>query len=247
MASLSHADYQAAETAYKAGDYSTALSEATSSAAQGDPAAQSLLCMIYARGHGVALDFAKAIPLCRQAAERGDAVGAYGLGMAHRNGDGVEKNQSEAAKWFKIAAEKGHPRSAFFLGLAYAQGWGVNRDRHEGYIWLNRARLADNADSIDFFKKMLDAFGQQHNIRFTGGFGDTLEAAVVIDGVKNSVDGVQAENLFLQILYPGWEKKAQSLITQSAAAFDRIELVTPQGETRHVFFQVTPWMGLENK
>lgn len=247
IATTSHADYRTAEAAYKAGDYKTALSEATSSAAQGDPAAQSLLCMMYARGHGVEIDFAKAIPLCRLAAEQGDAVGAYGLGMAHRNGDMVEKDQAQAAKWFKIAAEKGHARSAFFLGLAYAQGWGISPNRPEGYKWLNRARLADDPEAIAFFRKILDGLGQQQSIHYSGGFGDAVETAVIIEGVKNSLEGVQAENLFMQILYPGWQKRGQNLITQPTAAFDRIELVNAETETRYVFFQVTPWMGFGNK
>ena len=69
--------YEDAVSAYKRGDYATALREFRELAAQGhgyaQTYAQNYLGLMYAKGDGVPQDYAAAVKWYRMAAEQGDA------------------------------------------------------------------------------------------------------------------------------------------------------------------------------
>ena len=67
------ADFQKGNTAYKSGDYATALREWEPLAKQGDAGIQSLVGSMYNEGKGVPQDYATAVKWFRLAAEQGDA------------------------------------------------------------------------------------------------------------------------------------------------------------------------------
>jgi TPR repeat protein len=76
-------------------------------AEQGDAAAQFNLGVMYAKGQGVAQDYAEAATWYRKAAEQGYAPAQCKLGTMYSQGHGVTQDYAEAMKWYRKAAEQG--------------------------------------------------------------------------------------------------------------------------------------------
>ena len=101
------ADYNKGFTAYKNGDYATALREWTPLAEQGNVSAQYNLGVMYYYGRGVRRDLKAGEKWYRLAAEQGDAYAQSNLGVMYENGQGVPKDDQAAVKWYRLAAEQG--------------------------------------------------------------------------------------------------------------------------------------------
>ena len=82
-------------------------------AEQGDAGAQFNLGAMYAKGLGVARDYAEAIRWYRRAAKQGEARANFNLGVMYWNGRGVPQDQAAAIRWCTRSAEQ---------GLALAEG-----------------------------------------------------------------------------------------------------------------------------
>ncbi|HET7093821.1 MAG TPA: tetratricopeptide repeat protein, partial [Thermomicrobiales bacterium] len=108
--------------AFQRGYYLTALSLALPRAEKADPAAQTLIAEIYAKGLGVAENVATASSWYSLAAKNGDRMAAFELGLLYLNGDGVPKNKQRAAELFKEAADKGYPPAEYNLALMHVDG-----------------------------------------------------------------------------------------------------------------------------
>jgi len=81
-------------------------------------------------------------------------------------------------------------------------------------------------------------------ITFEGGDGRSSEAAVVIKGAQNTREGIRAESLWVGINHPDWQKDHQSLVNRpDGKSFDLIDYVTPQGERRRIYFDITDFFG----
>jgi uncharacterized protein len=102
------ADFQKSLTAYKSGDYATALREWTPLAKQGDIRAQFNLGKIYFKGLGVPQDYKTAVKLYRLAAKQGDATAQNNLGFMYGNGKGVPQDYIRAHMWWNLAASSGN-------------------------------------------------------------------------------------------------------------------------------------------
>jgi TPR repeat protein len=110
-----------------------------SAAAQGLPAAQNNLALMYAQGRGVSGDLGRAIQLWRAAAERSYPWAQYNLGLAYFRGQGVAIDQSEAAVWFRRAADGGLAEAQFIMGQLKREGLGLEKDEGEALAWYHRA------------------------------------------------------------------------------------------------------------
>ena len=86
------ADYQKGFTAYKSGDYATALREWTPLAKEGNADAQFNLGLMYDEGQGVPEDNMKAVHWYRFAAWQGHACAQGNLGAMYALGAGVKKD-----------------------------------------------------------------------------------------------------------------------------------------------------------
>ena len=106
------ADFQKGLTAYKRGDYATALREWTPLAEQGDAAAQFNLGVMYEKGQGVPQDDKTAVKWYRLAAEQGNASAQNNLGAMYNNGNGVPQDYVYAHMWYNIAASSGKSKNA---------------------------------------------------------------------------------------------------------------------------------------
>ena len=86
-------------TAYEAQDYAAALPLLEKEAASGDPAAQTKLGLIYAKGLGVTRDPKLARTWFDKAAAQGHAEAEYCVGVTYDFGDGVPQDHATAITW----------------------------------------------------------------------------------------------------------------------------------------------------
>ena len=147
QATIACAGFAEGERAFGQGDYSTARRELEPAAAQGDPAARSLLGSMYLEGRGVLKDERRGVELIRGAAEAGDAHAQFLFGTLHAAGRGVQQSDEEAARWFERAAIQGHPTAQGRLGVLLARGDGVSRNEEEAIVWWRRGADQGDGDS----------------------------------------------------------------------------------------------------
>jgi PAS domain S-box-containing protein len=129
----------AAYAAYQKGDHAVALRLVRPMAEQGDSRAQSLLGLIYFKGHGVQPDEAEAMKWYRRAADQGDADAQLEIGDMYYKGRGVAQDYSAAARWYRLAADRGNAAAQYNLGISYARGDGVPQDNVLAHMWFNLA------------------------------------------------------------------------------------------------------------
>ena len=91
-------------TAYKRGDYATALKEFRPLAARGNADAQAKLGFMYHIGLGVRYDHAAAVKWYRRAAEQGNANAQTSLGFLYLTGFGTAQDYVQAHLWSNLAA-----------------------------------------------------------------------------------------------------------------------------------------------
>lgn len=112
------------------------------SAAKGEPLAQANAGDMYARGDGVAKDFAAAYALLKKSADQGCEQGEYGLAGLYFYGQGVDLDWSKYAYWVRKAAEKELPEAQHALGSILTNGAplaGVVKNEAEALDWYMKA------------------------------------------------------------------------------------------------------------
>ena len=121
------ADVKKGVVAAERGDFSTAFKELHPLAEQGNPVAQYMLGLMYARGDGV----------------------------KDLDGDSVKRDHIEAVKWYRLAAEQGNIFAQSNLGAMYAIGEGVIEDKVLAHMWFNLA--ASQGDSVAIIPLCVEA------------------------------------------------------------------------------------------
>ena len=101
--SIAAGPFEDAATAYKKGNYATALELIRPLAEEGNVAAQFNLGIMYQLSHGVPQDNEAAVSWYRKAAEQGLAEAQYNLGVMYANGEGVPQDYAAAQMWFNLA------------------------------------------------------------------------------------------------------------------------------------------------
>jgi TPR repeat protein len=152
--SLWQNDYKTGQTAYRDGDFATALGHFQRAAEAGSPMANWYLGTMHRLGQGVPADAGKAFGYYRQAAIAYDSeqpntrlmqmtvdslvrVGdAYRAGLAAA---GIERDVQRALNLYTMAAGHGHPAALYGIGLVYLEGDGVTQRPDQGVKWLMRA------------------------------------------------------------------------------------------------------------
>lgn len=99
--------------AYQRGYYITALDKALARAQLGDPAAQTLVAEILARGLGVKQDPEKAVFWYSKAAEGGDPSAMFRYALILMEGRLVKQDKKRADELMHKAADAGNPLAAF--------------------------------------------------------------------------------------------------------------------------------------
>jgi TPR repeat protein len=142
------ADFQKGFTAYKSGNYETALREWTPLAEQGDNDLQFLLGAMYEKGEGVPQDDKTAVKWYRLAAEQGYAAAQSNLGIMYSNGQGVPQDDKAAVKWYLLSAEQGYASAQSSLGYNYYVGTGVIKDKVYAHMWWSIAASRGDKNAI---------------------------------------------------------------------------------------------------
>ena len=141
--SVCAADFAKGWSAYKAGDYATALREWTPLAEQGNAFAQYNLGMMYATVDALN-DHKKAVKWLKLSSEQGNARAQVILGNLYDRGRGVAQNHKTAVKWYRLAAEQGYIAAQASLGVMYGTGQGVRQDNLYAHMWGNIAASSGN-------------------------------------------------------------------------------------------------------
>lgn len=79
-------------------------------------------------------------------------------------------------------------------------------------------------------------------VSFSGGDGSSCEKAVVVHA-QNEQTGVPAEYEWLGRHYPGYHTKSQALIKCGDRPADELSIVTGDGKTISVFFDIADYFG----
>ncbi|HHY48827.1 MAG TPA: sel1 repeat family protein, partial [Alphaproteobacteria bacterium] len=108
--------------AFQRGYFLTALALALPRAEKADPAAQTLIAEIYAKGLGVAQNLATASGWYALASKNGDKLATFELAMMYQKGEGVPKSRKRAAELFQKAADQGSLAAKYNLGLLHIEG-----------------------------------------------------------------------------------------------------------------------------
>ena len=102
--------------AFQRGYYLTALALAKPRAKLGDPASQTLVAEIYARGLGVPRDMKEATFWYRAAAESGDVAGQLKYALLLLEGRFVDRDRAGARELMQMAADSGNSLAQFNYG-----------------------------------------------------------------------------------------------------------------------------------
>ena len=133
LATSAWSDYEAGESAYRRGDYATALRELQPLAEQGNDSAQFFLGVSYANGYGVPKNLEMALHWYRLSSDQGNWLAQNDLGVMYQNGDGVLQDYEEAARLYRLGANKGYMVAQSNLAAMYYKGRGVRQDGREAF------------------------------------------------------------------------------------------------------------------
>tara|TARA_Y100001934_G_scaffold39083_1_gene45843 strand:+ start:509 stop:1249 length:741 start_codon:yes stop_codon:yes gene_type:complete len=150
------ADFRKGLTAYKSGDYATALREWKPLAEQGHFRAQFGLGLMYYHGRGVPKDGETAVKWYRVSAEQGYRYAKYNLAQMYEKGWGVAQDYKTAMKWYTLAAEQGYAPAQNNLGRMYRDGLGVPQDGKTAVEWFKLAAEQGNAGAQNNLNKLED-------------------------------------------------------------------------------------------
>src|SRR5215813_4785063 len=100
--------------------------------------------LLYAKGFGVAQDYAKAREWFEKAADKDSADAMHDLGWLYQHGHGVAEDYVKAREWFEKAADKGDAYAMFNLGLLYHKGFSVAQDYAKAREWFEKAAAKGN-------------------------------------------------------------------------------------------------------
>ena len=150
--------------AFQRGYYLTALALALPRAEKADPAAQTLIAEIYAKGLGVATNVAQASSWYALAAKNGDRLAAFELGLLYLNGSGVPKNRQRAAELFKQSADRGYPPAQYNLALLHVEGADASPSLSDAATLLKEAADSGLAEAqYDYGSMLMEGAGAAPN------------------------------------------------------------------------------------
>jgi len=79
-------------------------------------------------------------------------------------------------------------------------------------------------------------------VTFSGGDGSSIETAVIIKAPNNFL-GVRGELDWIKRNCPGWQFEKQSVLKGGGKVYDKMYFITPDGQPKNLFFDVTDFYG----
>src|SRR5215813_9227458 len=116
-------------------DFTQAVQWYRAAAAQGFPAGQNNLALLYADGRGVPRNPVMATELWHAAAAAGYPLAQFNLALAYEQGFGVGRDYLAAARWYSEAGNRGVGDAAFALSELYRTGRGVPQHDQLARLW----------------------------------------------------------------------------------------------------------------
>lgn len=118
-------------SAFRQGDYETAVLILKKLARQGDPYAQFSLGAMYDDGRGLPRNLKLALQWYKRAGAQGLADAQYMAGYFYGGGRGVRQDPAAALYWFELAAAGGHPLAGNLRDQHWSQLRAPVRERVE--------------------------------------------------------------------------------------------------------------------
>jgi hypothetical protein len=78
---------------------------------------------------------------------------------------------------------------------------------------------------------------------YSGGAGDRLESAILIDSATSEANGNPGEYAYVVDRLAGWKVCGQALVNGRNRIYDRLDLQDSAGTGRSIYFDITPWFG----
>ena len=126
-------------SAYKLGDYESALGLWMPLAETGNASAQVFIGLMYNQGHAVDQNKSEAAKWYALASEQGHVPAKWRLAMLYYHGSGFTQDYQKAAHLYHSAARQGDAYSQKALGIMYSEGLGVLKDNILAYAWFHIA------------------------------------------------------------------------------------------------------------
>jgi TPR repeat protein len=150
--------------AFQRGYFLTALALALPRAERGDPAAQTLIAEIYAKGLGVAQNLPTASGWYALASKNGDRLATFELALMYQDGQGVPKSRQRAAELFQKAADQGSIPGKYNLGLLYVEGLYVEPNLVKAAALIKEAADAGMPEAqYDYGNMLIEGAGAAPN------------------------------------------------------------------------------------
>lgn len=106
---------------------------------------------------------------------------------------------------------------------------------------LTRTRIASGPNPTSVYDSVRD--GEKAQAKFSGGDGSSIKDAVVITA-RSERTGDRAAYIWLHEHYPGSRLQEEGLdYDDSGRYYSEIKIVTSDGKSRTVFFEVTSFWG----
>lgn len=144
---LKAGEYDFAYNAYNAGHYKAAFESAMKRAEQGDPAAQTLVAMLYMEGRSVAQDADRAMYWYGQAAESGDPQAQLRYGIDLYNGLHKPMDQQKGETYIRKAVEAGLPSAYFYYGQILMDNAPRDERLDIGLLWFLKGAAAGDVNA----------------------------------------------------------------------------------------------------
>ena len=129
------ADLHNGLTAWKSGDYASALRESIPLAEQGDADAKFNSRGMYDNGWGVPENDKTAVKWYTLAAEQVNARAQFNLGLMYEHGQGVPTDYKTSTKRYRLATVQRDACTQINLGVMYRLGRGVTQNYVYAHIW----------------------------------------------------------------------------------------------------------------
>ena len=90
---------------------------------------------------------------------------------------------------------------------------------------------------------LLTARASEGHVTYSGGDGSSIDKAIFIMGAKEESEGVKAEYDYLDKHFPNYKLVRQSLLNEKKRSCDLLEITTPDGVGRAIYFDITDYFG----
>lgn len=213
---LKEDEYDLAYNAYNAGYYKTAFDSAMKRAENGDPAAQTLLAILYMEGRNIAQDANRAMYWYARAADAGDPQAQLRYGIDIYNGFHVQKDQKKGEEYIRKAMRARVSSAYFYYGKILMERAEQNNRFDVGLHWFLKGAAAGDINAAYAASRIL-AEGTPKIARYDKAARIFLEAAA------------NGGSIVAQMELARWMIEGRGGMQDHRGAFDLMKIVSVHG------------------